>query len=1271
MGKDCYNIYKRLPLDNENKEKIKSILDALEEYFKPNLNVTYERFIFNTCDQQNHESIDEYVNKLRGLSETCEFGTLRDSLIKDRIVLGTKNKQVQVTLLNQKDLTLDKALSLCRNSELTEQHLIRINDASTVRAVQKSIHKKEKERKLDQISCEYCGLKHAKRKCPAYGKTCRKCNKKNHFANVCKTKVKSAVKCLRTSSDNDVHSETDDLFCLTHDIGSINSKGKRWFVTIEMQIPNHEPQLVKCQLDTGSTCNTISYQDFCKICSDESKLKDSNVKLKLYDGTILTPRGQNKIQCRYKDKSLDLLFQVVEGPLVPLLSAEACEQLGLLQMNFALYEENLISKFPEVFQGLGCLPGSYEIATDPSIPPVKHVPRKVPVSMKARLKEELDRLVELQVIAPVKEPTDWISSMICVKKPNKLRICLDPKDLNKAIKRPNYPIPNLDDVLAKLSKAKFFSVVDCKDGFWQVKLTESSSFLTTFWTPFGRFRWLRMPFGISSAPEEFQRRLHEITAGLTGVEVIADDILIYGTGDTEEQASANHDQNMINLLERAKENNLKFNPKKLKLRQKSIAYMGHLLTTEGLKPDPSKVEAIQNMPELTNVNDVQRFIGFVNYLSRFLPKLSDICEPLRRLTDKNAEWLWTKVHNDAVETIKHLISREPLLSYYRLEDEVTIQCDASQTGLGTVLLQNGQPVAYSSRSLTKTEQRYAQIEKECLAIVFSCERFSQYLLGRNKITVESDHKPLETIFKKPLFSAPKRLQRMLLRLQGYQLNVKYKQGYKMYIADFLSRSALPLTRAQNNGTNDNTSFVFANTDYDVVCDSFESVNFSEDLAVTTKRYNQIETCTAVDETLQVLKSVVLNGWPESKRDCPKLIHQYWSFRDEITTQNGILYKGQTVIIPTSMRREMLEAIHYSHLGIASCLRRARDVLFWPGMSAQVKDFISKCSTCNEYSYKQPKEPLLNHSIPTRPWSKLAIDLFVYNNVNYVILVDYFSDFWEVAKLNDTTSSSVIEFCKQQFSRHGIPDILVSDNGPQLISSEFVEFSKAWQFNHVKTSPYHSQSNGKAESAVKIAKGIIKKSLRDKKDFWLSILDWRNTPTENMSLSPVQRLFSRRTKTILPTTSVLLAPSVLKESEVTKALTRKRSKAKFYYDRNAHSLRDLRINEFVRVQPLNSKQLWKLGKVVLQYAPRSYVVEVDGKLITRNRKFLRTTSESPIVMPEFDISTNSDNDYSPNQDRNVNTFNQRVLPQYSEFGTTKHTRTRTIRPPSRYQDYVMN
>ena len=173
--------------------------------------------------------------------------------------------------------------------------------------------------------------------------------------------------------------------------------------------------------------------------------------------------------------------------------------------------------------------------------------------------------------------------------------------------------------------------------------------------------------------------------------------------------------------------------------------------------------------------------------------------------------------------------------------------------------------------------------------------------------------------------------------------------------------------------------------------------------------------------------------------------------------------------------------------IASCSWRARDVLFWPGMSAQVKDFISKCSTCNKYSHRQCKEFWLNHPISSRPWSKLAIDLFVYDSVNYAVLVDYFSDFWEVAMLNNIMSTSIIEFCKQQFSSHGIPDILISDNGPQLKSSEFTEFAGTWQFTHFTTSPYHSQSNVKVESAVKIVKNIIKKSQRDKRDFWLSKL----------------------------------------------------------------------------------------------------------------------------------------------------------------------------------------
>ncbi|KAJ8393225.1 hypothetical protein AAFF_G00062970 [Aldrovandia affinis] len=278
-----------------------------------------------------------------------------------------------------------------------------------------------------------------------------------------------------------------------------------------------------------------------------------------------------------------------------------------------------------------------------------------------------------------------------------------------------------------------------------------------------------MPFGIKPAAEEYQRRQHEVLQGLRGVSMIADDILVYGSGETPEEAVKDRDNNISALLQRAREVNLKLNKRKLWLKLPSVTYMGHLLTTEGLRPDPEKVTAVQNMQTPTEVKCLQRLLGFVNYLSKFLPNFSDVCEPLRHLTDKDIEWAWLPQHDAALENIKHLVTHHPVLKYYDLKEEVTLQCDSSETVLGAALLQNGQPVAFASRTLTQMEQRYAQIKKECLA-------------------VHSDHKLLETIFKKPLLTAPKRLQRMLLRLQRYQLRVEYKQGNDLHIADFLSRT---------------------------------------------------------------------------------------------------------------------------------------------------------------------------------------------------------------------------------------------------------------------------------------------------------------------------------------------------------------------------------------------------------------------------------------------------------------------------------------------------
>ena len=309
----------------------------------------------------------------------------------------------------------------------------------------------------------------------------------------------------------------------------------------------------------------------------------------------------------------------------------------------------------------------------------------------------------------------------------------------------------------RLNGAKAFTKLDARNGFWHIQMDKESSRLTTFHTPFGRYCWRQLPFGICSAPEVFQRRMHEVVEGLVGVEVVADDFLVVGYGHTIEQATKNHDENLVAFLRRCNKENLVLDADKLHLRQTSVPFIGHVATDEGLKPDQAKVKAIADMPAPTDVAGVHRFLGMVQYLSKFLPHLSDMTKPLRDLLQKETEWCWEENQEMALRKIKDAVCATPVLRYYSLDEEVTLQCDASQFGLGAVLLQNGQPVAFASRTLTSAETRYAQIEKELLAIVFACEHFYLYVYGRDRVRVHTDHKPLETIVKKALVQCTKAL----------------------------------------------------------------------------------------------------------------------------------------------------------------------------------------------------------------------------------------------------------------------------------------------------------------------------------------------------------------------------------------------------------------------------------------------------------------------------------------------------------------------------------
>ena len=276
--------------------------------------------------------------------------------------------------------------------------------------------------------------------------------------------------------------------------------------------------------------------------------------------------------------------------------------------------------------------------------------------------------------------------IVVPKKDGQLRICLDPRELNKAIRREHYPLPTIEDITTRLHGAKVFTVLDVRKGFWHVELEKDSSFLTTFNTPFGRYRWKRMPFGICSAPEVFQRRIHQLIEGLKGVEVVVDDFVVVGFGDTLEDAVKDHDLSLEAFLQRCGDRGIKLNSGKVQLRKQVVPFIGHVATDQGLRADPTK-----SMPSLRChlPRTSPEFNGSWEWSSTwrsFFPRLSDLTKPLRELTHKEVEWVWDQPQENAFHKLWEAITTTPVLRYYNLEEEVTIQCDASQSGLGAALM---------------------------------------------------------------------------------------------------------------------------------------------------------------------------------------------------------------------------------------------------------------------------------------------------------------------------------------------------------------------------------------------------------------------------------------------------------------------------------------------------------------------------------------------------------------------------------------------------------
>ena len=866
--------------------------------------------------------------------------------------------------------------------------------------------------------------------------------------------------------------------------------------------------------------------------------------------------------------------------------------------------------------------GEASLKLDQHVTPKVLPCRRIPLSLKDKVKAELDSLIKRGILEEINEPTEWVSQMAIVEKADgKIRLCIDPQQLNKALMREHYNLATLDDILPELNNAKIFSKIDVKEAFWHVRLDSKSSKFTTMITPFGRFKWNRLPFGLKVSSEIFQRFLNQALEGISGCFNVVDDIIVIGKGDTQEEALKNHDENLSKLLNRCKEKNIRLNEMKSVFRKSEIVFLGHIISHSGIKPDPNKVRAIINLKVPEDISSVRRFCGMVQYLSRFIPDLSAELQPITELTKKHKQFLWSNDCLKAFNNVKQKISTHGTLSFFDPKKQVTLQADSSQNGLGAVLLQDEKPIAYSSRSLTESQKRWAQIEKELLAVVVALERFDQYTYGR-PVVVQNDHKPLENILNKPISRAPKRLQSLMMRLYRYDVRFQYTKGNRLQIADTLSRDPLP-----------------DQEDIPDICINTVGLDIPDIML------NKVKAEIEADSEMQTLKNYIMNGWPDKHHILPEL-KQYMSMSDELTYEDGLLMKGERIIIPRALRKEIETKLHAAHLGYDSMMRRARDTIYWPGIAARIKEIANSCQPCQESKPANQKESLIQHNEGFKPWDKVGIDLFQIYNQQYLTMVDYYSNFIEVEPMHTTTSQVVIRKLKKLFARYGVPKVCISDCGPQFSSVEFTRFMEVWGVHHLKSSPGHHQSNGKAEAAVKILKNLMRKSKESNSDPYEALLEFRNTPRQDTNLSPAQMLFGRATRTLLPRKE---RPSGISQQEAIIRRERRQQSVRRHYNKTARDMSLLNIGQRVFYQSPDDPT-WRRGIVYKQINLRAYIIQgLNGARYHRNRRYIR-----PDTSEDIDIFPDTENVGS---DSPLNTHQYSLRPR------------ETLRKPSKYGDFV--
>ena len=1126
-------------------------------------------------------------------------------------------------------------------------------------------------------SCLHCGRQnHSTRECRAdHSKLrCDSCNKSGHVSRVCiSTLMKSGNKSNNTRSTQNFHSANYVDISTFHDLDGVNrivdifeksnepQDSAKYYVDVQI-----EGRVQNFEVDSGAGLTLLPMSDFQHL-KLPIELRPTEIQFRSYTSGIFKPLGVAEVNVEYNNLSSKELLFVVPSDFSPILGRTWIRHLGISLEEIDLQNSDILDvhvnsidpipditrQYAEIFEPkIGCTPGfTCSLQLRPNSKPVFIKERNVPYALLDKVNQELDSLEQSGIISKI-ETSDWGSPLVIIPKPDgSLRLCVDYKiGVNKQLISARHPIRKIDDILNNLRNSTYFCHLDLYKAYLHIKVDEESRAIQTISTHRGTYLMNRLSFGIKSAPSEFNRILDQILSNLDGTMSYYDDIIIHGP--TFEICK----RRLLACLERLKKFDLHLNRAKCVFFQTQVQYLGYCISHNKISKCPKKVEAIVKMPVPQSPDELHRFLGMVTYYARFIPNLSTMTYPLRQLLQKDKKWVWSKQCQTSFDKLKSEILSDRVLIPFNPSLPVSLACDASPTGIAGVLSHvindEERPIAFISRSLTKAEQNYSQLDREALAIIFCVTKFYMYLSGK-QFTLITDNQPLTRIFhpesKLPAFTSA-RLLRYATFLQEFDYKVVHRKAEDHVHVDCLSRAT------------------YSNADADTTAESVLSLEVQtlQDQLVNQISSEVITSARIADETS---KDAILS----------KLLQDLLSgeLRDsDYSTSNGIIFKNERVVIPEALKENVLQELHRTHVGIVKMKQLARRHCFWKNIDKDIERMVKSCRECALTQKSPAKAPVHQWDEPQHNFERVHIDYAgPFFNHHFLVLVDSKSKWAEVRILKDApTTSNTIELLLDIFCTHGFPEILVSDNATIFHSESFTTFCQNNGIIQKFSAPGHPATNGLAERYIQTLKskltamepGSLQHKVRE------ILFRYRATPLK-CGKTPAELYLNRNIRCQL---DVFKPPPQQKNKRVTFKLP---------------PSKDFEIGDKVLVRWYSSnKDTWKLGRIIQKYGNLHYQVELEnGYSLKRHTDQLRKTevklkeepqqqhlhqekstqpTEEPnsVPVPPCLLIPNADRFEVPNFDNPIPNDEPQAAPPEDNLRRSNRDR----RPPERLRDYVV-